>query len=132
LEFVASNLNLELAYEPLGSESTSPVVAPFEPKRSAIVSDKKTGLYVGVIGEYKNAVARKFKLPEYAAGYELDMDALLKLQSEARQGYFPLSRYPSVDRDISLQVSKNLAYEEVLTSLKGALEATQLRTDITP
>lgn len=132
LEFLASELNLEFTYEPLGSESTSPVAAPFEPKRSAIVSNRKTGLYIGIIGEYKKAVSKNFKLPECTAGFELDMKALLKVYDETEQSYSPLSRYPSVDRDISLQIDEELTYGNVLDSLKDALKDSGLHTAIVP
>ena len=132
LEFVAEKRNIEFGYEPLSSESTAPVVAPFEPKRSAIITEKKTGAYIGIVGEYKKAVTKSFKLPDYSAGFELDIEALLQAMSRADQSYYPLSRYPSVGRDISLQVNTGLTYADVLDPLVGALQVSNLHFTIDP
>ena len=51
---------------------------PFESKRAAEIwtlDDK----YLGVIGEFKNSVRRNFKLAEYLAGFELDVDLINEL-----------------------------------------------------
>lgn len=132
LSFLADQLGIQFAYEPLGSESTSPAVAAFEPKRSAIITDQKNGSYLGVVGEYKKTVQRNFKLPEYTAGFELDSEALLALVQAVSASYQPLSRYPGVERDISLRVDKNRAYAEVLASLEAAINSTGLQTSIVP
>lgn len=131
-EFLARQLGIEVAYESLAGSSTSPVVAPFEAKRSAIISDKKTGQYIGVIGEYKKVVQRNFKLPEYVAGFELDMDTLVELAQQVEAQYRPLSRYPSVERDISLKVDGDMAYEKVVGALKDALPQGGLDAAIAP
>ena len=51
------------------------VAAPFDRRRSAwILCGKKR---LGIVGEFKQAVRRNFKLPEYAAGFSIDFDQLL-------------------------------------------------------
>ncbi len=49
---------------------------PFESKRAAEVwvNDE----YLGVLGEFKNSVRRNYKLADYLAGFEFDMDMILK------------------------------------------------------
>lgn len=84
--------------------------APFEPKRSAIVKDKN-GEFIGEIGEFRSSVRKNLKLPEYVAGFELDVLQLLKLTRN--KSYSPLSRFPSTDQDISLQVDASTSYESV-------------------
>ncbi len=132
LEFLAGEMGASFAYEPLGSESTAPIAVLFEPKRSAIVSDKATGRYVGILGEYKKSTRRGFKLPEYSAGFELDTDALLELAEAAPVKYRPLSRYPSVERDVSLKTEKNQAYADISHALENALTRTELDAVIKP
>lgn len=132
LAFLAIQLGVELAYEPLSDKSTAPVLEPFEPKRSAIVSDKNTGRYVGIVGEYRKTVGKNFKLPGYAAGFELESDTLLQLVDAAPVSYEPLSRYPSVERDISLKVASDRAYAEIFTALENALGTTELHASIAP
>ena len=131
-EYVAKQLGREFIYEPLGPDSTSPVAVPFEPKRSAIITDKETGLYLGVVGEYKKSVSRAFKLPEYAGGFELSIDALLDFNETGKAAYRPLSRYPSVSRDLTLKVADASPYATVLGALEDALETIDLSTAIQP
>lgn len=130
LEFLAGQLKIELVYEQLDSASTSPVVMPFEPKRSAIVTDKSTGQYVGVVGEYKKSVAKNFKLPNYAAGFEIDTETVLRLTEQASATYRPLSRFPKVDRDISLRVPLTMEYARVHSELESALRQTGLEFSV--
>lgn len=132
VEFMTKRLGLELVCEPLGEMSTSPVVAPFEAKRSAIVSDKASGRYVGIIGEYTGQAVHNFKLPEYAAGFELDIETLLDLTYERLPHYTPLSRYPSVERDISLQVDVDRGFAEVEQAVLSALAAVGLAVTVVP
>lgn len=132
LAFLASQLAIDIAYEPISNDATSPVVASFEPKRSASIVDKATGRYLGVIGEYKKSVGRNFKLPDYTAGFELSLDALLHQVNQASQQYRPLSRYPSIERDISLKVSKQLRYDELYDALQHALHESTVITTVMP
>lgn len=84
--------------------------APFESKRSAIIRDKN-GEFLGEIGEFRSSVRKSLKLPEFTAGFELDLSQLLKLTKP--NSYEPLSRFPSTEQDISLQVDADTTYEQV-------------------
>lgn len=130
--FLMSQLSMEVVYEPLGGKSTAAVVAPFEPKRSAVIVDKTTGRYVGVVGEYKKSVSRNFKLPEYAAGFELSLDAMLELRGQTSRRYRPLSRYPSVERDISLKTASQVSYAELYAALEAAIRTIDIEVDMAP
>ena len=132
LNFLALQLGVELTYEPLDGSSTSPLAVPFEPKRTAIVSDKKTGQFIGVVGEYTKAVQRNFKLPDYTAGFELQLDELVRLAKEARSAYQPLSRYPSIARDMSVRVAHDMPYERVQKAFEAALASMQLTATTVP
>lgn len=104
---------------------------PYDPKRSAVLLSK--GFIVGVVGEYRASVARALKLPKFAAGFETFHSFLLK---DATQNlYTPLSRFPKVQQDISLRVSKDLHYQVVVKELfAGLAELTDenLRTELEP
>lgn len=132
LEFLANNLGIELTYELLGSGSTSPIAAPFELKRSAVVTDKNTGKYVGVVGEYNRSASRSFKLPEYSAGFELNVEAILKLVGQVKSRYQPLSRYPSTERDISLKVARDMSYGDVYRAVNNAFIDMHLDISVSP
>lgn len=94
-------------------------LAPFEPKRTAYIRTP-AGTLIGEIGEFKPSVRRNLKLPDYVAGFELDIEALLK--HAAGQSYTRLSRFPSVEQDISLRVPRNVPNQELAEFLDGQLE----------
>ncbi len=132
LSFLAEQLGVTLMYEPLGDGSTSPMTAPFEPKRSAIITDEKSGRFIGIVGEYKQSVTKNFKLPDYAAGFELEIDALVELRKDSVSEYRPLGRYPAVDRDVSFKVADTTAYRRVLSALEDALGKADLSSEVVP
>ncbi|MBR5046325.1 phenylalanine--tRNA ligase subunit beta [Candidatus Saccharibacteria bacterium] len=61
----------------LSIKNKTPETLPFEVKRAAEVWVGER--MIGVLGEFKNSVRHNFKLGEYLAGFELDLDALLEL-----------------------------------------------------
>ena len=77
LEKVLRELNITAKFKPLKDDSA--ISLPFEPKRAAEVwvADK----FIGVVGEFKKSVLRNYKLADYAAGFEVDMELLLELES---------------------------------------------------
>jgi phenylalanyl-tRNA synthetase beta chain len=70
------------------------------------------GTAIGTLGRLADnlAASYKFRQPVYVA--ELDLGALLRGPAKTIQ-YSPLPRYPSVTRDISLLVDRNVALEEI-------------------
>ena len=130
LDYMASQLNLELSYQPLTATDTA-MARPFEPKRSAEVRHVKSGEVLGVIGEYRSTVAKGFKLA-YAAGFELDGEALLRAVEKVETSYAPLSRYPGTERDICYQVTPDVSYAAVASAVRHALAQTELVTSIAP
>lgn len=123
LGYLAERFDLTLSYEPLTEEPDYQTAKPFDHKRSAHVIDTKTGLVVGIIGEYKLSILRSLKLPGSCAGFELSTAKILAIK-ESGKSYEPLSRFPKVEQDISLKVSAEVPYGEVFSLLKNEL-ATQ-------
>lgn len=132
LDFMAAQLNLELMYAPIETEPGFPVTSPFEYRRSALVTDKKTGTFLGIVGEYKTAVKKAFKLPEYSAGFELGTQDLLEAVRQLSPDYAPLSRFPGTERDICFQVGRDVRYDQIVDAAKKALDAGPLTTNIEP
>ncbi|HSH56093.1 MAG TPA: phenylalanine--tRNA ligase subunit beta, partial [Candidatus Limnocylindrales bacterium] len=124
LDTVLSTLgsDMKLTYQPLHqfepeSLPMHQLLAPFEPNRSAVVSCGDT--VIGVVGEYKATVRRAFKLPEFAAGFEIDT-AALKLSNQS--SYVPVPRFPKIEQDVCLRVSADTPYEAVHATLRDALQ----------
>lgn len=92
------------------SETGTQVIAPFEKSRSAYCKTED-GVLLGIVGEIKPEIKLALKLPEYIAGFELDLKAV-----EARSkmnNYIILSKFPKTQQDICLQVSNNLNYSQL-------------------
>ena len=79
------------------------------------------GTAIGNIGRLSDAIAAsyKFRQPVYVA--ELDLTTLLESHPRIVQ-YKPLPRYPSVVRDITLLVSRDVTFSQ----LRGAIESRQI------
>jgi phenylalanyl-tRNA synthetase beta chain len=132
LDYLASVLGLELAYAPMEADPNYPVTAPFEHRRSALVTDRRTDTFLGIVGEYKKSVARAFKLPEYAAGFEIGSIPVLEAVQKLTSTYRPVSRYPGVERDICFQVPASTQYQQVIDATKAALSSVRLETSVMP
>lgn len=131
LEHILQLQGIRIVLRPLQQKGGA-MDTPFEPKRSAVVLHEDTGVYLGVVGEFTQAVRRAFKLPEYTAGFELDMQAVSQAALTAQVSYTPLGRYPGTERDVCFQVSTETLYETVVASANKALQATALQTSIEP
>lgn len=103
----------DLKTDEWGAQLTS----AYEPSRSAVVvKDKQIW---GVVGEFKSTVKRAFKLPAFAAGFEVHMDIV----SVDMTAYEPLSRFPSVTQDISIRVKNETTFEQVQSAVRSAVES---------
>lgn len=96
----------------------------YEPLRSAVVSlvDGGEQRYVGVVGELKSDVRRRYKLPDFTAGYNLMLNPLLGQLGQTAE-YTPVLRYQGTSRDITYQVPGGTCYDEVLTFTQRVLAA---------
>ncbi|HYO91268.1 MAG TPA: hypothetical protein VEQ40_06515, partial [Pyrinomonadaceae bacterium] len=79
------------------------------------------GQDIGFIGRLSEKIASdyKFRQPIYVA--EIDLSRLLETE-ETPVLYHPLSRYPGIDRDISLLIDRRVNYAE----LEGSIRSQQL------
>ncbi len=101
-------LNIAPEFVPLKNIDT--MSCSFEPKRTAEVwvDDER----VGVVGEFKNSVKHEFKLADYLAGFELDLDLISKHASQKREIKFGSKK----KEDVTITTDKT--YDEVLKELK--------------
>ena len=74
------------------------------------------GTEIGTIGRLAENVAASYKFRQPVYLLELDLGALLSGPAKLIQ-YSPLPRYPSVTRDISLLVSRNVLLEEIFNAV---------------
>jgi phenylalanyl-tRNA synthetase beta chain len=75
------------------------------------------GTEIGSIGRLAENVAASYKFRQPVYVLELDLSALLSGPVKVIQ-YTPLPRYPSVVRDLSLLVNRNVALDEIFNAVR--------------
>lgn len=119
LDQLVTDLGMKLAFSPTETANDNPMLQPYDPARSALVSDMATGVFLGVIGEFKNSVLKSLRLPAFTAGFELDLGVLLACAGEAV--YQKLSRFPRIEQDICLRVDSKVSYRSVFNLVEGVM-----------
>jgi phenylalanyl-tRNA synthetase beta chain len=76
------------------------------------------GTEIGTIGRLAESVAASYKFRQPVYVLELDLAVLLASPTKAIQ-YSPLPRYPSVVRDLSLLVDRNVALEQIFEAVNN-------------
>lgn len=132
LDYLAKSLGLQFEYKPLPGGTTLTAAAPFVQGRTARVIDQASGQAVGIIGEYTPSIKKVFKLPDYAAGFELFTEGLLLARQATRSNYRPLSRYPSVERDTCFEIPGDVTYETLVQTFTAALEGSEAEVRVDP
>ncbi len=123
LSYVAKMVGVrELSFEPLKEDPHFPVTAPFEYRRSSLVTDSHSGEFIGIVGEYTNSVKKAFKLPDNAAGFEIDPHALLSAAGAQAAAYEPAGRYPSAERDVCYKVADEVSYATIYSAASSVSE----------
>jgi phenylalanyl-tRNA synthetase beta chain len=122
LENLLSSLGIKCNFLELDDEMFKPkipVCSPFQLGRSAGI--EIDGELRGVIGEFNAEVSKNFKLPEYSAGFELDL-GLLSEKFNLDPSYKPLNKFPSISQDITVEVGGKSFYVDVKDKLQKDLE----------
>ena len=132
LDYLGSSFGLKFVYTAISEEPGYPESAAYEYRRSAMVNDALSGEYIGIVGEYKKSVSKAFKLPDFAAGFEIDPKGIETAAAKNGLDYRPLSRYPSTERDVCFQVDGGVKYQQIVDAAETALSVSGLETSIEP
>ncbi len=108
--------NLEVRLVPLGTMTEkiqdntrlSQMIAPYEVNRSAAVLSLENNEVLGIVGEFKQSVIKAFKLPNFSAGFEIDLNLFNNKQNISK--YVPLPKFPKINQDICLRVDYSMNY----------------------
>ncbi len=123
LRHLLRNLGIKAEYQPIDHEPHHPTgkqaLAPFERNRTSYVKSSD-GKLIAELGEFRPSVRKNLKLPQFIAGFEVDVLQLLRLQKQPT--YKPLSKFPSTEQDISFKIASNTSYEQLRTTIKSQLE----------
>ncbi len=104
------------------------LIYSFEPNRAALITYRKQVL--GVIGEFSTLVKNNFKLPEYSAGFEIDLNSLLEIKSKIKI-YQEVPKYPSSIKDLCVEVDKKVKYIELETEIQKIVNKENLWGEVT-
>lgn len=121
-EELLGELNISVKFLPLKEETA--IERPFEPKRAAEIWAGEE--CIGVVGEFRNSVRQNFKLAEYLAGFELDLDAILKKANTKKEIYLGEIE----KRDLTVKTTG--AYAELVTKIEKVLVRNDVVAEITP
>ena len=139
LDQMAHDSGLTLVYTPVTAAQDDPVYAPFDINRAAHVwaecseaAGQPKRQLIGVVGELRPAVVKHFKLPDYTAAASLRLDAMEQVWRDTAVHYQPMSRYPTTARDISIQTSTEVTYDELMQAVSSAMaRASETYPDVT-
>jgi hypothetical protein len=139
LDQLARDSGLTLVYTPVAAAQDDPVYAPFDINRSARIwvessetADQPERQLIGVVGELRPAVVKHFKLPDYTAAASLRLDVMGQVWRDTVVHYQPISRYPTTARDISIQTSTAITYDELMQAVSSAMtRASETYPDVT-
>ena len=122
-EELLKELHIFVKFLPLKGDSA--VNKPFEPKRSAEIVAEDGGV-VGVVGEFKNSVRLNFKLAEYLAGFEFDLDKLLEKANGKKEIYLGEIE----KRDLTVKTTGT--YVELIEKIEKVLAKNNVVAEIAP
>ncbi len=106
LDVIAREWHLQLSVEPAE-------IVGLHPYRGAQVS--LHGNVIGVLGEIHPVILKQHKLGGTASFIELDLDVLLAAAGDAK--YQPISKYPSITRDVAVVVSDTVSWADITRAL---------------
>ena len=107
----------------------------FEPKRSAYLGITINGEFVklGVLGEFRKSVQKSMKLPEATAGFEINLEKLCEIWGDKKLQMRKLSKFQSVERDLSLKFKQEISFGEVEKTFESAKNlAENIEIEISP
>ena len=132
--FIFSKLGAQVSFEKFNIDF-APLATQFEPKRAAILTFEENGSkrLLGAIGEFKKSVQKNLKLPENSAGFEIDLEKLLRIIND-KKSLRRISKFQSVERDISLRVSRGLAFAQIFEALREKCQtfSNEILVEISP
>jgi phenylalanyl-tRNA synthetase beta chain len=135
LEYVLQALHVQYTFVPAEKESPfeigRQIFAPFEPKRSGYLLIGEEMAFGGFVGEYRARTRKNLKLPDYSAGFEIDLERILANQRPT--AYQPLLKFPLAEQDVCLKVETEVRYTDLASKVQEGLRGDErLRVTLAP
>ena len=129
-EHLFDGLGIKIRTE-LMTDMVGPSDIMFEPKRRVVICEVETNEDLGVIAEFKSSVRKSFEVPKYTACFELQINRILKYVNNKIE-YQSESRFPSVNRDLTVKVSTHTEYVKLEDLITKKLNDKKLYYEIEP
>lgn len=130
LTMLHRGLKITLEYSQMAAGSKAAETYPYlEPAHSATLL--LNGEVIGAFGEIKAAVLRRFKLDQVVSACELDLDKIVDLPRRT-DASLKLSKFPFVERDLTLKVSADARFGRIHTLLDQVLASEGLISETLP
>ncbi len=115
LDELMINIGANLSYNIADEESFNHlgiknIATPYEKNRSAILKTDQ-GEIVGIVGEYNKNISTKLKLPAFSAGFEVDINFLMKSSNKVLK-YVSVSKFPKISQDVTFKVPSKVLFGE--------------------
>ncbi len=128
LQYLFNALGIKATFEAVSPETTDLAefkndLVLYDANRTAVIH-ASDGKILGLIGELNANVKDNLKLPNFVAGFEINIAQLGALQAP-QAAYHQLSRFPSIQQDICLRVPSTVAYAELYAVIAAAMEQNQ-------
>ena len=91
----------------------------------------RSGQSIGAFGELRSGVLTRFKLTAPITALELELDGIVAAPRQL-QPRLQLSKFPAVERDLTLKVAADLPFGRVLNTLDDCLQGQDLYYTVTP
>ncbi len=130
LELMKRELRIELSYARLAQGAEHAGKYPYlEPKRSVEVfcNDQP----IGAFGEVKRSVLAQMKLDKVISAMEIELDKIVDAP-KIKERSFMISKFPSVERDITFTVAADAVFGRVENVLNDTLQTESLIYTVTP
>ncbi len=110
---------LDYYYDDFDASPVDTFVTLWHQGRSAEIKIKGSGKEIGYIGEINPLILTEFDIHQRVAMFEIDM-AKLKEVSESEREYKPISKYPTIERDISMIARENVRVDDILANIQAS------------
>ncbi|MBR3263910.1 hypothetical protein IKF94_01590, partial [Candidatus Saccharibacteria bacterium] len=97
----------------------------FEPLHSATIDSIS-------LGEIKSPVLKRLKISGPISVFELDLDKLLAALPPISANVSALSKFPSVERDLTIKVASDIAFSDCVAPILSIFEAKKLNISLEP
>ncbi|MBD3329473.1 phenylalanine--tRNA ligase subunit beta [Candidatus Dojkabacteria bacterium] len=87
--------------------------------------------YLGMVGDFCPHLKKSMEMPKYSAGFELDIEALLKISGLG--GYYQEpSIYPKVTQDLCFVVDRDVPYQALVDTIKNEVDDRDVYVSVDP